>query len=378
MIEPNFPISWPARILSSLTGLVLGPTIIFGGFFLLYMVDSQTNYAELAKKAICLKADEIDVKNNELPLVAVTGTINISEPLSDGMFLKPAPYLSFSRKTLVYAWEEIKNIKNTEDSSGKPIQESSTTYKSVWTERPTQTELFEHPEGHQNPTEHSPQEIQRQQKTFNLGKYIASGTDLQLPAEESLIISTQTVTAELPHVIIDNTIFSPKNPPATPMHPQIGDLKTLYRVIDAQGKTATIFGKIQNNSIGKALVKEIQHSDSGEIFYRLFWQTPKDAIFKLEQEYKQNLFWGHVIVFALFFFGLMMFLGPISALMSGVPILSNILDTTIFLISLLCAGVLFLIGKLLIELLISPIKIGLIVLALLLLSTIFIKKLKAK
>jgi len=376
MIETNFPISWPARILNSLIGLLIGPAIIFGGFFLLYMVDSQTNYAALAKKAIYLNAHELDAKNSEYPLVGLTGTIKVTESLSDGMFLKPAPYLSFSRKTLIYAWEEIKNIKNTEDASGKPVQETSTIYKSAWTDRPTATELFEHPEGHQNPAENPHPAIRRHQKSFNLGEYLVAGADLQLPLEEPLTISEQTVNAVLPDVLIDNTIFSAKNPPATPMHPQIGDLKTMYHVIDAQGKTATIFGKIQNNSIGKALVKDIQQSDSGEIFYRLFWETPKEAIYKLEQEYKQNLFWGHVIVFALFFFGIMMFLGPISALMSGVPILSNILDSTIFLISLLSSGILFFLAQLLIQFLISPIKIGLIVIALLWLSTLFIKKLK--
>ena len=175
-----------------------------------------------------------------------------------------------------------------------------------------------------------------------------------------------------------NTLFTPKSLPATPLNPKIGDLKTTYFVVDAHNKDVTIFGKIAGKKLSPASLAEITKDSSDETFFRLFWGSARDGIATLEKEYNQALFWGHVITFIIFFMGFFMFLGPVSALVSGISLFSSLFDTIIFVISLICATITFFAARLLIQILISPLLAGAICMALALIAALCIKFIKQK
>jgi|GEM_PF-3549693 len=378
MLTPNSPTSWLDRIVQSLTGLILGPLCIIGGLFLLYFVESSTNYGALARKATVINATTQTDFSEDMPFVALSGVIKVATPISDNLFLKPSPYLSFSRTTEIFAWKETSNTKTPSGDSQNPTPETTISYSTDWTTRPTPTELFKNPVGHENPTHIPISPAHHTQESFLIGALQIKTDKLHLPQSTQLILSEQTVNTPAPTIIHENSLFTPKNIPASPLAPKVGDLKTTYHVVDANNKEATLFCAINQKKIKPALLSEITQKASTESFFRLFWGSAQDAINELQKEYDQKLFWGQVITFIIFFFGFLMFLGPISAIVSGISLLSGLFDTIISVLSLVAAAITFFVAKLLIQIFLSPLLIGLLCCSLLIIAGLVVAFIKKK
>lgn len=349
------PTTWLGTFSQSLGGLIFGPLLFIGSIVGLYYVESQTNYSKLAKNAPIFAASQLSPEAKNAPLVAVTGQARIEGLLDDGQYLIPANYLAYIRTTEIYAWEETKTISNQKDPNGNQIQQTTTSYHPAWTTTPAPTATFEHPEGHENPTEMFQAQSNGRQAIIQLEAYTASTNNLQLPAPEPLQLSARTVTVKPPAVLANNAIYTFATPQSSVTQPKIGDTRTTYEVVNTDKKAVTFFGKVQGTTIEAAHLHDIDASfEPHATFKRLFFSSPREAIAEMAHEYSQSLRIGRAIMFIFMLLSILMFLSPFSAFFSFIPIIGGFASAAVFFAALLASLACFAAALILLNMMLAP------------------------
>ena len=324
--------------------MLMGPVCIISGLLILRSIESQINYTNIVKKAPQFSAEKLNPDAANAPLVALTGTLNIANPLTTETPLIEAPYLFCKATTEVFAWNEEKKETNTT---------SKLSYTQNWTSAPTPSTSFEEPVGHENPQMHTAF-MAWQQPSFTIGAYTAHTSNLQLPEPTQLRLTSKTITVKSPNFLSQQYLYTPKKPGTSAQAPQIGDLRTNFCVIDGNKKQVTIFGRVQGAAIDAANMQDVLTSETNETFFRLFFCSRQEAIKQLDAEYKSGIFFRNLISWFLLCLGFLLILTPIMAITNGIPILSGLINFMAIFFATTCASALFILAKIFIKIITAP------------------------
>lgn len=147
--------SWLSRIGSSLTGLLVGPVVIFGAIVLLFWnegraVGTARSLAEGAGAVVSVAAGTVDPAN-EGRLVHVAGALSVAEKLRDPATGVEADGLRLVRKVEAYQWRETSTSETRKKLGGGEETVTTHSYGLGWSDHPVDGSGFKQPDGHRNP-----------------------------------------------------------------------------------------------------------------------------------------------------------------------------------------------------------------------------------
>ncbi|MFA5839928.1 MAG: TMEM43 family protein [Candidatus Margulisiibacteriota bacterium] len=290
------------RIMNSFGGAALGLILFFSSFGILYWNEGRPDFSKFAQTAVIISAQDFSLNANlQGKLVAAEGKITTDEKIGDN-YLKPGKYLAFERKAEMYAWIESKDSNTTE---------AKYSYNKAWVINPKDSTHFKITAGHFNP----PMQIRENSDRINtakLGAYSLNINDITLPQFVAVDMLDRNVVV-VGRVSNHDYLYLGRSP----SNPQIGDIKISYKVVES-GKNATVFGKLAGGAI---IAYPIQ---GGTTLYRIFHDSPKDAIATMHSEFVFSLWGLRVMGFLMMWAGFFMILNPISAILGIVPFARDI------------------------------------------------------
>lgn len=315
--------------------MLLGVILFLLSFGMLYWNEGRTDYSKIAKKAVVIEADNVQANAGlEGQLVSASGTVLVNGPqIGDDLYLKPGSYFSVERNVDTYAWIEKSETVTKTDSTGKQTSETTYSYVMDWVDNPTASKDFHTPEGHTNPAT-TLAELSVKADSASLEQYSFSPSSVDAPPAARLTLKADilalTANASL---VNDSYIFVRNSTTGTYTSPQLGDIRVSYAVLQVPFE-GTIFGQLDGTTINAYVDKH------GDELYRVFEGTHNQAIAKMHSEYKGALWAFRLIGFLMMWFGLWALFGPVSAIMSFIPVVGGVGKALIGLITLATAFVL--------------------------------------
>lgn len=332
------------RIVNSLIGVVVGLILFVASFGVLYWNEGRIDLSKIAKTAVEINS-QIQNADQSLnnKLISTTGIVNFNGNIGDNLFLKPGKFLVVERKAEMYSWIEEKQTNTKRNVGGSETRETIYTYKKDWTDNPTNSGNFGHPESHENPQKSIENNVFKVQNA-TVGIYNFDFSSIAYPKSIDLSLDSQNIV--LPQgaqLIGDKYIFIPKMANGTFDNPQIGDMRISYKILKP-GFSGTIFGQLSGNDVGSYV------DQKGNNIYRLFAGSRKEALSVMHSEYKTSVWGFRLLGFLCMWIGLFLLFGPISTLLDILPILGTIsrvlIGVAIFVVSLVLSIVTILVSML--------------------------------
>ena len=319
--------SYGSRIVNSIKGIFVGLLIFIISFGVLFWNEGRVDVSKIAETAIQISSEEIDASANN-KLVSTYGTVKSEEVLGDGLYIKPGDYLSINRKVEMFAWIERSETTTESNLGGSETETTTYTYYKDWTQAPTSTSSFEHPEGHENPQKL----LDSKSTTVNtakIGVYELSPQKLSLSGSRDLNLNHDIIDYKDDIKLKGNYIFKGKGKLE---NPKVGDIRVSYTYIP-NNSDGTIFGKLNKNKIDPFVTEDAR-------LYRMFSGTHDEAISKMATEHSIMTWILRLIGFLLMWSGLKMVFGPISILLDVVPFFGSVSKMAIGGISFIVALIL--------------------------------------
>ena len=308
-------------------GAFVGILMFFGSFALLWWNEGNAvaqfkTIGDLAKNTIEASADRVDSANEGKP-VYLSAKADTTEELRDQTFDVGQVALRLRRKAEMYQWEEDED----KDSDSNTVTYS---YDKVWSERHIDSNGFN------DSSKRNPDAMPYQSKDWT-AKDVQFGEAFKLPAFlvndlsnfEKLHARSQLDIAGLkPH---DGGYYLG----ADPSNPAIGDMRVSFATV-LPGQASLIAEQAGSS------FKRWQSPKTEREIHKIMPGTHSKAaiIERLETEARMLLWILRGVGFLLMFFGLLAITRPLSRLANFVPILGNIVESGITLVSLLLAGIL--------------------------------------
>jgi hypothetical protein len=325
------------RIMNAILGVPVGLLLIAVGIGVLYWNEGRYDLSKLAKKAVEMDAAQPAPAGTEGQLVAAKGTVTSPQMLGD-TFLKPGSYLTLERVVEMYAWVEKSETSSQDNLGGSQTTTTTYNYSNEWVEQVPDSSNFKEPAGHQNPAKPIDSSAQKVAQA-NIGNYQLDPATMQFPAPSNLPLAAENAIPSGGFVLAESGQYLYKG--ANFNAPQVGDLRISYRAVNSNFN-GVVLGKLSGSSIG-TFTDEKNHS-----LYRLFAGSKADAVNTLHQEYRTMLWLFRGGGFLAIWIGLMMVLGPLTAIAHFLPTLGKItgavVGTIAFPVALLLAGVTIIIG----------------------------------
>ncbi len=304
--------SWGSRIANSFMGVLFGLLLIPLSIWGLWWNEGEPDLSKLAQASIAVDAQQVNT-DTEGKFVAVTGTISAVGTLADEPWMQAGDYISLYRRVEMYAWQENTSTTETEDTIGGGSTTKTTyTYTQGWTESPANSNGFEYPSGHENPTK----PFESQSKSVdraNIGAYTITAQQIALPSGET--ITPQPVNLPEGYVVNGMYIFSRAGAES---NPKIGDVRISIDALNS-GIVVTALGKQQGNTITK-------HTEQKQDFYRVFIGSRDDALATLHTEYLVRIWMIRIIGMLGIFIGLQLIVGPVGRILGVIGILGRAVD----------------------------------------------------
>lgn len=365
------------RIISAIVGVPIGILLIIGACILLYWNEGRVDYSKIALKSVPINANQVDPSSNG-KFVSITGSVDSSQPLGDGAYLKPGPYVAVQRVVEEYSWAEQQQSQTNNHVGGSSTTTTTYTYTAQWSTDPQDSSTFNQPQGHQNP----PLPIYGTTVEANSGEVGAYQFDpqtIKLPSLQPLSLSASMInlsaeTATGAPAAANQTSVTPttntstanNNTPssqstntnplahltlASPQYlfggsgsltaPNIGDIRISYLTLP-NGTTVTAFGQVNNGTLSA-------YTDSGNhTMYALLLGDRQTAISTLHSQYVKAIWIFRGIGIAMIWFGLMMLFAPLDALLDFLPIageIGSVISSIIaFPIALILGGTVIIVG----------------------------------
>ena len=321
--------NWFQNIADSFLGIIFGIILFLASFYVLWWNEGRLNPAKIAQQSTPISATTIDPKNND-KFVSVSAPIESSETLGDE-WLKPGHFIVLIRNSKMYAWVEKKAETTQKELGGGSTTTTTYSYEKKWTEYPEATSSFKHPEGHENPVMQIKQ-TKTACKAAKLGAYNVSPS--YIPSNSQALIQVpltpKNTTLKKDEFLSQNYIFKGKGNIEAP---ELGDIQISYYALE-QGSKMTAFGLLQDDKI-------VPHAyQDEEVFCQIRAGNRNEAIASMSSEFKFTLWVLRGIGFLMMAFGLLLFFGPIFAILDIVPFLGSISKSLFFVFSLLISFVL--------------------------------------
>jgi len=148
--------SWLQRLGQSIVGFGIGTLLIIGSVALLWRnegraVDAIRALDQGARQVIEVAAASVDA-GTEGKLVHLSGVMTTSAPAKDTAFgISGDGLLRLKRTVEMYQWTEDKTTHSQTNLGGAKTTETTYTYKKEWADKPTASDHFHEPNGHENP-----------------------------------------------------------------------------------------------------------------------------------------------------------------------------------------------------------------------------------
>ena len=299
-------------------GVLLGIVLFLASFVVLYMNEGRTDFSRIAKKAVVIQADA-PPNNTDAQglLVSASGTVGTHETIGDDLYLKPGSYLQVQREVEMYSWVENSEETTTTKSDGSQTTETTYTYSNEWVGSPTKTEDFHEGVGHVNPPMSLNDLTTSATEAWVEAYYFVSG-EIDLPTGKQVVLTADKLALTANATRANDTYVYVRNGTnGTYATPEIGDLRVGYRALPVSFE-GTVFGRMDNQNLRPYVTKK------GDTLYRAFEGSHDQAVAQMHGEYKSALWAFRLIGFLMMWFGIWAFFGPLSSLMSFIPVVGGV------------------------------------------------------
>ncbi len=284
------------NLIESIKGVIVGFILFLVAFPVLWWNEGRLDMSTVAKTAKVVAADGSNPASDGT-LISVTAKLASDEKLSDPDFLpEKGDYLRLSRSVEMFAWVEHKSTREEKKLGGGTKVITTYDYKKEWTENPRDSSDFQIPDGHENPKP----TVENEHWTAaggSVGAYHFPTGNIELPSEKP---------------VRPGYVFKGKG---TLQDPKLGDHRITLRAI-AAGQLVTAYGAANGKEIASFPVKD-------EHFYRVVTGTHEEAIAELHGEHVTTTWILRLVGFLMMWFGLMLVLGPINAVLDIVPFIGS-------------------------------------------------------
>lgn len=299
-------------------GVIFGLVLFVASFAVIYWNEGRVDLSDIAKTATVIESDNLQANvASEGQLISTSGIITAEPQIGDDLYLKSGTYLQVQRHVEVYAWiEESQSVTKT-DSTGAETTTTEYSYSLDWVKDPAASKDFHVPEGHTNVTPEL-KDVTRTPDTARIGQYTFAPKSVVVPDTEMLRLTADKVSLTANATLeSDAYIYVRESTTGTYAVPQLGDLRVSYSVVTLP-LTGTVMGELHGTSIDPFVSKK------GVTLYRVFDGTHDQAVAEMHGEYKSALWAFRMIGFLMMWFGLWALFGPLSAVMSFIPVVGGV------------------------------------------------------
>ncbi len=324
------------RFFNSIGGIIFGLILFIVSFGVLFWNEGRFDNSILAREAVEISATQQST-DNQGELVAVTGEIEMTQQIADGLFLVSDKYLAIRRNVEIFA--TIENVDSNTQTNLGGTQETTTTYTYTtgWTNNPQDSSKFKETPQIPNPKlPFSSETIEASEA--KLGIYQFNPSNAGYPSMDKLFLDSDLVNLQEGYIIENNYIFKGAN---NLNNPQIGDIRISYEV-SRPNSEVTLFGKKDAQEIKRYT------AENGKSLYTLRPGDKDQAVSSLKNEHKTMTWVLRVVGFLMMWFGLQSILAPLSVIADVIPFLGNlsrgIIGIITFVVALVLSFVTILIG----------------------------------
>lgn len=352
--------SYGSRLGGALKGIFGGILMILLGIVLLWWNEGRTvkRYKALqegARNVVSVSADTVDPQN-EGKLIHLSAKATTQETLRDPEFAIELPgALRLVRHVQMYQWQETKETTEEEKIGGSVETTTTYDYEKVWASRPISSKDFQEP-GHDNPSLWLVKSREALPETIHVGAFRLSEAQIRALGQEKALELPATYQApempaellalyDAPAILNNEIYFSVKQqdaqkdetvPPqetavvSNPAHPQIGDLKVTFRLVESHDVSLVYVQKGDSFAPYQAKTGTVALLSDG-IF-------TADQMFATAQSANSTIAWIlRLVGFLLVFLGFQAIFRPIQVLASVLPFLGRMVGSGTAIISFLLA-----------------------------------------
>lgn len=303
------------RIINALIGVPVGILLIIIAIVLLWMNEGRTDLSKIAAKSTEVPSSAVTA--SEGSFISTTGDVSATQPIGDGLYLKPGPYVAVERVVEQFSWKETKQTDSKTNVGGSETTTTEYKYTTEWQSEPADSSQFKQSEGHVNPPKSlSNSSTRATDVTIGAYKLNAQGVDLPELVPLQLSSANTNIAAATPGVTLVEDRYLYRNP-SSATSPQVGDIRISYRVLGYGGKL-TVFGAYSAGIIDR-------YTDpKGKSIFRLLVGDRAAALKTMHDEFVTMGWVMRLVGFIMLFIGFMMIVAPINVLLDFLPIAGTI------------------------------------------------------
>ena len=287
-------------------------------------VNTERSLKEGMSSVITISADVV-AKENEGMLVHLIGEAKTAEILEDKPFGIALNAIKLTRHVEMYQWQEEEKQEERTKSDGSKEKVKRYVYKKEWSTELIQSSRFKHPAEHRNPSNMPYKSDSSVVQSATVGAFGLSGMLINqmdfyqpLPLTQDMIGRVEPVLQRL-LMLHNNTFYLGGDPNEA----RIGDCRISFKVVPVG--TVSIVSKQVGNTfepywtkVGKNL--EIIYSGSHSA----------ENMFNTELKKNTTLTWiMRGVGFSIMTLGLFLFIGPLTVVLSAVPMIGGFINAGI-------------------------------------------------
>ncbi len=365
--------AWSSRLGESLKGILVGLVLLVGGCILLWWNEGRAvvtakGLAEGAGLVTAVPAGRV-APEHEGRLVHVAGRAGSGEVLADPDFpMMTVRGLVLRRQVEMYQWREKEQTKETKETGGSVVKETTYSYDQVWSSTLNDSSRFYDAAGHRNPASLPYADMKLMAADARLEAFrLSSGLLAQLPVTDTLRPPEAAALGPRQHPA-QGRIYIGDNPDS----PAVGDVRLQYTYAPEQ--EVSVVARQSGDGFTPFSVSDgkrsIQMLEAG--------LHDASAMFHNAQMKNQALTWvlravGWLVLFLGFYF----VLRPLSVFGDLRPGLGSFLNVGVSLVSLILSAIAGLLVIALAWLFYRPV-LGVLLLALAAAAAVGLKKLVNK
>ena len=318
-----------SRLGKSLRNFVIGLVLFILAFPVLcwneYRAINRTKALNTAQSE-CTTVDYKTFDNaNEGKMVHISGPLSTLDFLSDDTFgISVSNDLRLTRRVAMYQWEETSHSETVKKTGGSTETKTTYTYKKVWSEKPLDSSSFAQPEGHENPTEWPVTGNTWQAESVFLGAFVLSEEQISSAGSSRVLNPRAANDDPLPEELdshyerISGGFYRHVNGEDRGTGtPKLGDLKITFEEVPVCNESFA--GRQTSNSITSYQTKY------GAVLLQYDGLLGLEEIFAHGHRDNTIMTWLlRLVGFLMFFFGLLMLIGPLQVLSDILPFIGNI------------------------------------------------------
>ena len=313
--------SYGSKIFNSFAGAIIGIILFLGSFVVLYINEGRENLSIIADEA------KIVTEANKGDIAYIEGNLDADVYATDA-YLATDNYIFIDRNVEMYAYVETEHNEKHDNVGGSTTTITTYTYNLEWTASPKNSTSFQGdsnelpvniPSDYNNWISSKPLSTNTKASGLSIGEYNLDDS-IFISGKTSLALTTENIDlSELKNSTVSRQyIYAGNQENISATTPKIGDIRISYSVVknDVEG---IAFGKKDNNSLSSYT------TEKGNELYRFFGETTtKDgAVNLLDTEHKTTTWIFRLIGWLLMFIGLLLISGPVSNVLSVIPIFSK-------------------------------------------------------